>query len=239
MKKSYEKNRSYRNRRCRRICRREISGAFCRFRDAEIVLVARGENEKAIRANGLKIISTKGEEIVHPKLAAVENIKDSDLLILCTKEYDLETTIESLKDHIGEQTAILPLLNGVDTKERISKILPETEIWQGCIYIVSRLSAPGVVQETGNICVIYFGSENAQTDKQKQAENIFREAGIDANLTEDIEAKMWEKFVFISSLAGATSYLDTTHRRDFGKRKYKKLFDDLANEIKQVARAKK
>lgn len=216
----------------------KLAACFAASDDTEIVLVARGKNEKAIRENGLKIISTNGEETIHPQLAAVENIKDSDLLILCTKEYDLENTVESLKKHIGEQTAILPLLNGVDTKERVTKILPETEIWQGCIYIVSRLSAPGVVQETGNICLIYFGSENAPTDKQKQVENIFREAGIDANLTEDIDAKMWEKFVFISSLAGATSYLNATIGEILENEEHKKLFDDLANEIKQVAKAR-
>ncbi len=216
----------------------KLAARFAGSDEAEIVLVARGENEKAIRKNGLKIISTKGEEIVHPQLAAIEDIKDSDLLILCTKEYDLENTIESLKDHIGERTAILPLLNGVDTKERIAKILPETEIWQGCIYIVSRLSAPGVVQETGNICLIYFGSENAPSGKQKRAETIFREAGIEAEATADIEAKMWEKFVFISSLAGATSYLNATIGEVLENAEYKKLFDDLASEIKQIARAK-
>lgn len=217
----------------------KLAARFADSDDAEIVLVVRGANEKAIRENGLKIISTKGEETVRPKLAAIENIKDAELLILCTKEYDLETTIESLKNHIGEKTAILSLLNGVDTKERIAKILPETEIWQGCIYIVSRLVSPGTVHETGNICLIYFGSNNVENEKLKLAENIFREAGIDANMSEHIDAKMWEKFVFISSLAGATSYLNATIGEILENEEYKNLFDELGNEIKQVAKAKK
>jgi 2-dehydropantoate 2-reductase len=217
----------------------KLTARFADSGDAEIVLVARGENEKAIRENGLKIISTKGEETVHPKLASIEDIKNSDLLILCTKEYDLETTIESIKNHIGENTAILSLLNGVDTKERIERILPEAEIWQGCIYIVSRLSAPGIVRETGNICLIYFGNENTPTEKQKRVETIFREAGIDANLTEDIDAKMWEKFVFISSLAAVTSFLNKSIGGILENENDKNLFDELANEVKQVAKAQK
>ena len=51
---------------------------------------------------------------------------------------------EEARDAIGEQTVILPLLNGVDTKERIARSLPHAKIWQGCIYIISRLTAPGV-----------------------------------------------------------------------------------------------
>lgn len=215
-----------------------LAARFADSETVEIVLVARGKNEKAIRENGLKIISTKGEEIVRPKLSAIENIKDADLIILCTKEYDLENTISSFKNFIGEKTSVLPLLNGVDITERIKKVLPETDVWKGCIYIVSRLFAPGVISETGNVCVINFGDENAPTDKQKQIEKLFRESGIDAEATDEIEARIWEKFVFISSLAAATSYLDKTIGEILADENHKKLFDDLAAEIKRVARAK-
>lgn len=217
----------------------KLAARFADSDETEIVLVARGENEKAIRENGLKIISAEGEEIVHPKLSPIENISDADLIILCTKEYDLENTVSSFKNFIGEKTSVLPLLNGVDITERIKKVLPDSEVWEGCIYIVSRLSAPGVILETGNICLIYFGDENASTDKQKQTERIFREAGIDAEATADIEAKTWEKFVFISSLAAATSYLNATIGEILADENDKKLFDDLVIEIKQVAKAKK
>lgn len=205
----------------------------------EIVLMARGENEKAIRADGLKLITTNGEQVVKPKLAATEEIGDTDLLLLCTKEYDLEKTISSLKDFIGEKTIILPLLNGVDTSERIGRILPNTEIWQGCIYITSRLIAPGVVQERGNICLIYFGDGKAKSEKSEFVESVFRQAGIDAHFAEDIEAKMWEKFVFISALAASTSYFNATIGEVLSNQEYKNLLDDLLAEIKRVAAAKK
>lgn len=217
----------------------KLAARFADSDDVEIVLVARGENEKAIREDGLKIISTKGEEIVRPKLSSIENISDADLIILATKEYDLENTIASFKNFIGEKTSVLPLLNGVDITGRIKKVLPETDVWEGCIYIVSRLSAPGVISETGNVCLIYFGDENALTDKQKQTEKIFREAGIEAEATADIEAKTWEKFVFISSLAAATSYINASIGEILADENHKKLFDDLVAEIKQVAKAKK
>lgn len=217
----------------------KLAAHFAGSETAEIVLVARGENEKAIRANGLKIISTKGEEIVHPKLSSIENISDADLIILCTKEYDLENTVSSFKEFIGEKTSVLPLLNGVDITGRIKKVLPDREVWEGCIYIVSRLSAPGVIHETGNICLIYFGDGNAPTGKQKQTEQIFRKAGIEAEATADIETKTWEKFVFISSLAAATSYLNASIGEILADENRKKLFDDLVAEIKQVSKAKK
>lgn len=216
----------------------KLAASFADSDETEIVLVARGENEKAIRENGLKIVSTEGEEIVHPKLSAIENISDADLIILATKEYDLENTVSSFKQFIGEKTSVLPLLNGVDITERIKKVLPDREVWEGCIYIVSRLSAPGVINETGNICLIHFGDKNGLTDKQKQTEKIFREAGIEATATADIEAKIWEKFVFISSFAATTSYLNANVGEILADENHQKIFDELVTEIKQVARAK-
>ena len=217
----------------------KLAARFAGSDETKIILVARGENEKAIRENGLKIISTRGEEIVYPKLSAIENIIDADLIILATKEYDLENTVSSFKQFIGEKTSVLPLLNGVDITERIKKVLPETDVWEGCIYIVSRLSAPGVINESGNICLIHFGDKNGLTDKHKQTEKIFHEAGIDAEATFEIEAKIWEKFVFISSFAATTSYLNASVGEILANENHRKLFGDLVAEIKQIARAKK
>lgn len=215
-----------------------LAARFENSKEVEIGLIARGENEKAIRANGLKLITPEGEQLVRPRLTTISEIGDADLVLLCTKEYDLEETVSSFKNFIGEETAILPLLNGVDAAERIAGILPETEIWQGCIYIVSRLTAPGVVEKTANVCLINFGSERGKNEKLARLENIFREAGIEANLVGDVTASIWEKFVFLSGIATATSYLDTTLVGLVSDAENKKLLDELVAENKQLAAAK-
>lgn len=216
----------------------KLAAGFEDSEEVEIVLAARGENEKAIRAGGLRLITSQGEQLVKPKLATTTDLGEPDLLLLCTKEYDLEETVSALKESIGKQTAILSLLNGVDTAERIACVLPEAEIWQGCIYIISRLISPGVVQESGNVCLIYFGNGREAGEKQQLVETLFQKAEIDAQLTEDIDARMWEKFIFISALAASTSYLNATIGEILENPEYKKLLDALLAEIKQVARAK-
>jgi 2-dehydropantoate 2-reductase len=205
----------------------------------QINLVARGENEKIIRANGLKLVTGEGEQLVRPNLIRISEIGDADLILLCTKEYDLEETASAFKDFLGEQTAILPLLNGVDAAERIAKVAPETQIWQGCIYIVSKLAAPGVIEKTGDVCVINFGSEKGANEKLQRVENIFREAGIDAHLVDDISASIWEKFVFISTIAAATSYFDAPFGELLRNAEHKKLLFELVAEVKRLADAKK
>ncbi|HEY8559602.1 MAG TPA: 2-dehydropantoate 2-reductase [Pyrinomonadaceae bacterium] len=215
-----------------------LAARFADSEEVEIVLAARGANARAIRAEGLRLVTTKGAQTVEPRLVSANEIGAPDLLVLCTKEYDLEETIATLENSIGARTAILPLLNGVDTRERIARGLPEADVWRGCIYIISRLVAPGVVEETGDISLIYFGDGSAGNEKTRRVETIFREAGVDAHFAENIEARIWEKFLFLSPLAASTSYLDARTREVFGDPEGKKLFDDLLAEIKLLARAK-
>lgn len=216
----------------------KLAARFENSKDIEIILAARGANEKAIRADGLKLVTTQGEQIVHPQLAKAVEIRDADLILLCTKAYDLEETLGEFKDAISEQTAILPLLNGVEPAERIAQILPTADVWQGCIYVSAKLTEPGVIKESANICIIYFGKEGEKNEKQERVENLFGEAGIDARLSDEITARTWDKFVFISSLAATTTYLNVRTREVVDDENHKKLLYGLLDEVKKVAAAK-
>ncbi len=216
----------------------KLAARFENSEDVEIVLAARGANEKAIRADGLKLVTTQGEQVVHPQLAKAAEIRDADLILLCTKAYDLEETIAEFKGAVSERTSILPLLNGVEPSERIAQILPTADVWQGCIYVVAKLAEPGVIKDSGGIGIIYFGKEGEANDKLKRVETLLSEAGIDARLSDEITARTWDKFVFISSLAAATTYLNARTREVVDDENHKKLLYELLGEVKKVAAAK-
>lgn len=98
--------------------------------DVEIYFIARGENETAIRDHGLQLETTSGNFTAHPKKVSADpnEIGPVDLLLCCTKTYDLEESIARLRPCITRDTVILPLQNGVDSRERIHKIFPEQEV---------------------------------------------------------------------------------------------------------------
>lgn len=184
-------------------------------KEVEIIFVARGEHLKQIRDNGLKVIVGTDEFIAVPALATDNafEIGIADYILICTKNYDLEATIEQIKPCIDGNTILLPLLNGVDGVERIKNILPDTTVLSGCVYIVSRLKEAGVVENMGNIHSLYFGIDNTMNDRFILLEKMLKNAGIQATLSENISAMVWEKFIFISPSATATSYYDSS----FGK----------------------
>lgn len=206
--------------------------------DIEIIFIARERSAEIIKEKGLKIITPQQEKIVFPKLVSSipEEIGQIDFLICCVKSYDLAESLIPLKSCIQDKTVILPLLNGVDAKEIIHSILPNSTVWDGCVYIISRLIEPGVIQEGGKIHSLYFGS-NTKSEQLKQFETILLDAGIDCHLSENIEQTIWEKFVFISVVATLTSYLDLPIGPILENEMHRQLANTLLLEIKTVADA--
>lgn len=219
----------------------KLAAHFAASEDVEIIFIARGENEKAIKNNGLRIITADGQETAKPAFVTNEASESGevDLFLICTKAYDLEESIRKYRVCFGAKTAILPLLNGVDNAEKIQKILPQAEVWNGCAFIVSRLDSPGVIKVNSDIKLLQFGSLAGTKEKLQLTENLFKEAGINAELSGDIEKTIWEKFIFISSLATLTSYLDTNIGGVNSSPENRKLLAELVAEVTQLAVAKK
>ena len=208
--------------------------------DTEIHFLGRGENLNAIRRKGLLVKYEDQSFIAHPKTISDDpgDIGIVDLLICCTKTYDLEKTLIQLRPCIAPETVILPLQNGVDGFERTQKLYPHNEIWQGCVYIISRLVEPGAVVDTGNLRRLLFGSTKGSNEKLVKAEMLFKSAGIDTVLSSDIVKAIWEKFSFISPLASATSYCAQNIGQLLEDPESSLLLNSLFNEFKSVAAAK-
>ncbi|MEP6793857.1 MAG: 2-dehydropantoate 2-reductase [Saprospiraceae bacterium] len=209
-------------------------------KDVEIIFLSRGENEKAIRQNGLQVLTVKGNFTAHPKLTTSDAslIGKVDLLICCTKRYDLAENIIECSPCVNVQTIILPLLNGVDSREFISAIFPNNLVLDGCVYLVARLTEPGIVMETGNISKLFFGSSGNDDPRLNNILSVFKDAGIEATLTPNIEQVIWEKFSFISPIATLTSYLDCSIGDIVADTDKKELLRLLLSELQSVADVK-
>lgn len=206
----------------------------------EIVFIARGETQKAIAQNGLKIKTDTDEMTVFPSLVSdsPDEIGNLDYLICATKTYDIETSFESIKECISATTTILPLYNGVDATERIQVVFPKNTVFQGCVYIVSMIESPGIIKKVGSYEKLFFGSQTLPISELNELKSIFENANIESYLVENIEETVWEKFIFISALASATSYLNQNIGGVLNNPEYKEFYISLLNEITAVAVAK-
>jgi 2-dehydropantoate 2-reductase len=207
--------------------------------EVEIYFVARGEHLKKIKEFGLKLITENGTFHIFPTLATdnIAEIGTVDYIIMTPKSYDLDSTVVQIKPMIGPNTVILPLLNGIDNSERIRDLLPETEVWDGCCYIVAKINEPGVVENSGSVHRLVFGYQNQTSERLLSFEKLLKEAGLEAEFHKDILTSIWKKFLFISSSASLTSYFDVTYGALLIDESRKETFDNLLIEFLQVANA--
>jgi 2-dehydropantoate 2-reductase len=217
-----------------------LAKQFYDNKNVQISFVARGEHLKEIQKNGLKVLNGKNEFIAKPHIATDNPSKIGivDFIIIATKSYDLETIVQQLRPCINQDTIILPLLNGVDSKERIKHILPDNIVLYGCVYLVSRLKQVGVIENSGNIQKLFFGLDNFVNDRLILLERLLNDSNIEASLSENISTVIWEKFIFLSPTATATSYFDKCIGELIDDNEILTTTVALIEEVKQIAKAK-
>ncbi len=215
-----------------------LASHYANSADINIYFIARGKNLEAIRQHGLKVRTSDNEFTAIPTLATDQptDIGKVDFLFCCTKAYDLEENITQLLPVIGTETVIIPLLNGVDIAGRIQQVLPGHHIWEGCCYIVSRLEEPGIIEKTSPKDFLYFGSKNGDEMRQRLLLSLLTEAGISAYNPDDIDIRIWMKFVMISTTATITSYYNLSIGGIM--QGHYDEFLELLKEIRRVAEAK-
>jgi len=210
---------------------------YAENRDVEVIFIARGRHLEAIRTNGLKMLSQKGEFTVRPALATDNPVECGpvDILLLCTKGYDLEDSARLVSPSVNEDTVVISLLNGVNHPERLRAVLHKGKILNGCVYLSAHILRPGVIQQIGGSGKLFFGGESDLPVDGKGIENILRAADIDAEYSKDIESIVWEKYIFICPFASATAFLDRTIQGVLDDEEGKALFEGLLGEVIHIA----
>ncbi len=99
--------------------------------------------------------------------------------------------------------------NGVESTDRIGKVIGDGRTLAGAAYFPANIAAPGEVAYLGRIegkPHIAFGEPGAGSSKRACAfAEICRAAAIDAEVFEDTDLMIWEKFCLIAGTSASTA----------------------------------
>ncbi len=175
---------------------------------ADVGFVARGAHLAALRRDGLRIESPLGD-LRLPRVAATDapaEIGPVDLVLFLVKLYDTEAAAAAIRPLIGPQTAVLTLQNGIDAWERIGAVVGAERVMAGAAYIPADVRAPGIVRHSGPFARIVFGEiDGAETPRLGATLTALRAADVEASISDDILATLWEKFILLSALSATTA----------------------------------
>lgn len=179
----------------------------------EVAFVARGPHLNAIRARGLRVVSALGD--IHLKDCLATNdpadIGPVDVVLFTVKLGDMESAAEACRPLIGADTVVVPLLNGVEAPDVLARILSADHAAGGAAYISARIAEPGVVEHIGDFARMQFGSTDATAQARLAAFlERCRAADIEAELVDDIEKILWEKFTVLLALSALTTAARTS-----------------------------
>jgi 2-dehydropantoate 2-reductase len=207
----------------------------------EIIFIARGEHLKAIQQSGLQLLTREGNYVAWPNIAT-DNPSIAglfDLVFFCVKSYSLESSARLLKSNIKKDTVVIPLLNGVDSAERLRNVLPEANIVSGSVYIITHIEKPGVVHQEDGACKLTFGTDNQESAKKySYILDILLKAKIDAKLTDKISEALWTKYLLMCPLASLTSATGRTYGAILEDQGLRKKVRDMMQEVYDVAKAR-
>lgn len=209
----------------------------------DVTFIARGAHLAAIRERGLEIRSPALGDFVARARAEEDtaNVGPVDLVLVAVKTYDNSTALPMLRPMLGADTAVLTVQNGVDSAGEVAAVAGEARTLGGTTYIATALEAPGLIVQTGDHRRIVFGEAFGElprvTERVTRIHEAFAAADIQSYPVGDGRVPVWEKFVFLASLAGFTGAARLPIGPVWGDPVTKAQFLAGCREIEAVARA--
>ena len=158
-------------------------------------------------ASGLFVRSPKGDvKIAAPKIVTEATLFEPfDLVLLSCKSYDLDNAMASFARAMAPATMVLPLLNGESHIDTLKKRFGAGAVLGGQCQISSTLDAQGHVIHLNEMQLLGFGELDGTRSARIEAVNeTLSGAKFEAQLSTRILQDMWEKWLFIATLAGIT-----------------------------------
>ncbi|WP_425068099.1 2-dehydropantoate 2-reductase [Reyranella sp.] len=180
-------------------------GAALAQAGADVTFIARGAHLAAMKKDGLRIESVRGNTHLQPTQATEHpaEVGPVDYVLFCVKLWDVESAGVAIKPMVGPDTAVITLQNGVDAHERLIPILGAHAVMPGVANISATIAEPGLIRQTGTVMRMVFGEpDGSRSPRAVALAEMCRKAGIDGVLSEAILTDLWIKFVLLASNAG-------------------------------------
>lgn len=172
----------------------------------DVTFLVRGRRAEQLRAGGLEIVGPSGDATVKPVLVtAADLVSTYDIVLLTVKHYALDAAIQDVMPAIGEETVIVPLLNGMRHVERLTAAFGAHHVFGGVCLVAATLDDDGRVIQLREMQEIGYGElDGSATTRLDAVDRALRGAGFVARASAHIVLEMWEKWVFIAALNGIT-----------------------------------
>ena len=174
----------------------------------DVTFLVRPRRAAELASAGLIIKSPIGDVTLTapPTVQADRLDKTFDLVLLSCKAFDLDDAIRSFAPAVGPNTTILPLLNGMRHLDVLDQKFGAKAVLGGLCAIAVTLNERREVVQLAPMQSLGFGERDGKMSDRVQAiAEVMASGKFGAAASTKIIQDMWEKWVFLASLAASTS----------------------------------
>lgn len=156
----------------------------------EVVLVGRPRHVEAIMRDGLDLEMQTFRERVH--LAASTDpaaLKGCAVVLCCVKSGDSAQAATEMAPHLGPDTLLLSLQNGVDNAERLQAALGRPVI-PAVVYVATEMAGPGHLRHHGRGELVIGPAPGSAAFKA-----ACDAAGVPVTISDNVIGALWLKLV--------------------------------------------
>ena len=174
----------------------------------DVTFLVRPKRASELASAGLVIKSPNGDVTLNPATLQADTIKDTfDVVLLSCKAYDLDDAIKSFAPAVGPQTSIIPMLNGMLHLDTLDRKFGRERVLGGLCAIQVTLNEQREVVQLQPMQSLNFGERDGKnSDRVRAIADTFSVVN-GAVPSENVEQDMWEKWVFLASIAASTSLM--------------------------------
>src|SRR5438552_4395517 len=179
----------------------------------DITFLVRPRRAAELASAGLVIKSSNGDvTLPNPPVVQADTLKEKfDVVLLSCKAFDLDDAIKSFAPAVGTNTSIIPLLNGMSHLDALDQKFARERVLGGLCAIAATLNEAREVVQLAPMQSLNFGERDGKmSDRIRAIADVFNSGNFGATASEHIMQDMWEKWVFLASLAAATCLMRTS-----------------------------
>ncbi|MGN1164351.1 MAG: ketopantoate reductase family protein, partial [Candidatus Ornithospirochaeta sp.] len=191
--------------------------------------------DESRRDKAVEDIVFNGTVLPVPTIVARKDEEKADLVIVAVKNFNLHSALGVIAPFVGEETVILPVLNGIEAEGVISEKFGIEKVLWGFISGLSVFREGNIVTSFSGGKITFGERDNSLSQRILSVRDYLTDNGQDAVVPEDIRHEKWLKFMTNTCFNTLTAILEATYGATSENSHMIRASRLIAREVQRVA----
>ena len=199
-------------------------------------VIADAKRVQRYQAEGLLV---NGKPLALNYLAPTDCATPADLVIVCTKFYQLEGVLPLIASQLGENTIIISALNGIASERRLAEAFGTDKV----VYCVAqqmdaRKEGNQLIYRDAGQLVIGAMTDNAdEIARVQRVDAIFHQVQFPHSISPNMPRQLWGKLMLNTGVNQTVALYEGTFKTTQEEGEAREMFKAAMREVMQVASA--